>query len=154
MNNDNKRKARGVGGVLFFCLCLVGFGPSHTIQDVLKTWQELKPGIFPVVRQLIVIDTIVALVVMLYGIIVGILIWKGSPGGRRLAQQYLVVRILVALVTGAIPLIWAYRQFGARAAQVLSTALMPQRLLEIAVCLLWLAYFVWSRRVREAYSTP
>jgi hypothetical protein len=38
------------------------------------------------VRQLIVIDTIVALVVMLYGIIVGILIWKGSPGREALGS--------------------------------------------------------------------
>lgn len=124
------------------------------MEDILKTWSELKPGAFPVMRQLIMIDTIVTLIVMLYGIAIGILIWNGSPRGRRLAQQYLVVRMLVALGTGAIAVIWASRRFGARAAQVMSAELMPQRLLEIAVCLLWLAYFIWSRRLREAYSTP
>ena len=124
------------------------------MDDLLKTWTELKPGTFPVVRQLIIIDTIITLIVMLYGMVIGILIWNGSPRGKRLAQQYLVVRILVALVIAAIPLIWAYRGFGARGAQILSTKMMTPISLEIAVCLLWLAYFVCSRRVREAYSTP
>jgi len=154
MNNDSRHKARGVGGVLFFCICLVAFGPMHTMDDLHKTWSELKPGTFPVVRQLVIIDTIVALIVMIYGMVIGILILKGSPRGRRLAQQYLVVRILVRLGIGAIPLIWAYREFGGRGAQIMSTKTMPQMLLEITVCLLWLAYFVCSRRVREAYSTP
>ena len=118
MKNDSRHRARGVGGVLFFCFCLAILRPSHTMNNLLETWSELKPGTFPVVRQLITVDMIVALIVMLYGMVIGILIWNGSPRGKRLAQQYLVIRILVALVIAAIPLIWAYRGFGARGAQL------------------------------------
>ncbi len=132
----------------------LSFGPLQTINNLQNTWSELKPNTLPVVRKLIIIDTTVTLIVMLYGMVIGFLIWKGSPRGRRFAQQYLVIRILVGLVVGAIPLQWAYREFGVRAASIMSTKIVPGMVLEIAVSLLWLAYFIYSRRVREAYSTP
>jgi hypothetical protein len=119
-----------------------------------KLGANLKPGTFPVVRQLVIIDTIVALIVMIYGMVIGILILKGSPRGRRLAQQYLVVRIPGQACDRSNSVDLGIQRIGARGAQIMSTKTMPQMLLEITVCLLWLAYFVCSRRVREAYSTP
>ena len=124
----------------------------HTINFLQDSWSALKPGTLPVVRQFVIIHTIMTLIVMLYGMVIGFVIWKGSPRGRRLAQQYLIVRILLVLVIGAIPLQWAYREFGARAARSMISKMAPGSLLEITICLLWLGYFVYSRRVREVYS--
>ncbi len=89
---DMNKEPRGVGGwLLFFCFALVALGPPGTLENLHKMWEHLQSGVFPVVRQIAILETVGALLITVYGIVVGILIWRGSQRGRNLARQYLVI---------------------------------------------------------------
>jgi type IV secretory pathway VirB6-like protein len=105
------------------------------------------------VRQYEIVATAVTVLVMIYGIVVGIFIWRGSARGRSLARQYLVVRIAVAFLFCALSLAWAYYCFSALTAKRMAVTMAPLTLVEIAVALIWLGYFTYSKRVRNTYPT-
>ena len=150
---DMNKEPRGVGGwLLFFCFALVALGPPGTLENLHKMWEHLQSGVFPVVRQIAILETVGALLITVYGIVVGILIWRGSQRGRNLARQYLVIRATVALVLAAVPTLWAYRGFGFHAAKTVGRTLISATFFEIGICLIWWTYFTYSRRVRNTYG--
>ncbi len=144
---------RGVGGwLLLFCFGQVLFGPPRAFQEILQLRERIGPHPFPVVRELADIIVIVIVLVTAYGITVGILVWSGKTYGRALARQYLIVRIgVVVLISGSL-MAWGYNAFGPDAAQRIALAMIGPGSLEIGTCLIWFAYFTYSRRVRNTYG--
>lgn len=144
---------RGVGGwLLLFCIGQVLLAPPGAFQEILQLRERIGPHPFPVIRELADIIAIVILLVTAYGITVGILIWRGNRYGRTLARQYLIVRIgLVVLISSSL-MAWGYNAFGTAAAQRIAVAIIGPGSLEIGTCLIWFAYFTYSRRVRDTYG--
>lgn len=142
---------KGVKGwLLFFCISQVFFLPSNTLKHVDWMWNKIGPHPFPVAKQLATIDTIVSVAVALYGMIVGILIWRRHGASRSLVRVYLVVRMLIAFFSCGLLVLWAYnfaRTFGRR----MAIATIPLASLEIAVAILWWCYFTYSKRVRNTF---
>jgi|ERR1700693_1230558 Protein of unknown function (DUF2569) len=143
---------RGVGGwLLLFCFGQVLFAPPRAFQSILQVWERIGPHPFPVVRKIADILAIIILAITAYGMIVGILIWRRNRHGRALARQYLIVRIGVsALVFGSLTA-WGYNTLGISAAKRMALATITPCAMEIGVCLLWFAYFTYSKRVRNTY---
>ena len=149
--DPKKAELKGVRGwLLFFCIGQVSLAPSNALQDINKLWDKIGPHPFPVVRQIAVIDTVVTVTVMLYGMIVGILIWRRHSAGRSLARQYLVVRMVVAFLVCALMVAWAYN-FSVKLGPKMAFATVPWTALEIAVAILWWCYFTYSKRVRNTF---
>jgi hypothetical protein len=136
-------------------MALIWLGPGNTVQNLSRMWEELGAPhvVFPVVRQVAIVQTAVTLVIMIYGIIVGWRIWKGSPKGRALARQYLVVRAGVAVLLNALIIAWGYPSFGRAGGQVIGRGALGDAALELGICTLWWTYFTYSRRVRELYAS-
>ena len=150
---SKKDEPKGVGGwLLFFCFGLVVLGPVRTMESLNKTWDQLHSRtVFPVVRELAFIATTVVLLMTLYGMIVGVLIWKGSRHGRTLARQYLVIRATLSFLLAALAILWGYYTFAVRGAKMMGPAVASSTFLEIGVCLVWWTYFTYSKRVRNTY---
>lgn len=144
---------RGVGGwLLLFCFGQVLFAPARAFQEILQLWQRIGPHPFPVVREMAEIIEIVILLVTVYGITIGILVWRGKTYGRVLARQYLIVRTGVVVLISTSLTAWGYNAFGPDAAQRIALAMIGPVSLEIGTCLIWFAYFTYSRRVRNTYG--
>jgi hypothetical protein len=144
---------RGVAGwLLLFCFGQVLFAPPQAFQEIRQLWEQIGPHPFPVIRQLAIIIAVVIVVVTAYGITGGILVWKGKSYGRTLARQYLIIRIGIVVLTCTLLTAWGYNAFGTAAAQRIVLAMVAPGSLEIATCLIWFAYFTYSRRVRNTFG--
>src|SRR5215470_4858298 len=108
-----QNEPRGVGGwLLLFVFGQVLFGPLGSGVGIMQMWDRIGPHPFPVIRQMTIIIMIIILLVTAYGMIVGIVIWKGSKRGRTAARQYLMVRLAVAVVIFASLTMWGFNSFG------------------------------------------
>jgi hypothetical protein len=144
---------RGVGGwLLLFCIGQVLLAPPRAFQEILQLWERIGPHPFPVVRQMADIIEIVILVVTVYGITVGVLVWRGKSYGRALARQYLIIRIGVVVLISSSLTAWGYNAFGPEAAQRIALAIIGPGSVEIGTGLIWFAYFSYSKRVRNTYG--
>jgi hypothetical protein len=142
----------GIGGwLLLFCFGQVLFAPPRAFQAIFQIWEKIGPHPFPVVRQMTNILVGVILVITLYGVIVGILIWKGNKHGRNLARQYLLIRIGISVLIFTSLTAWGYNMLGVPGAKRIGVAMVSSSALEIGTCLLWFAYFTYSKRVRNTY---
>jgi len=146
------KEPSGVGGwLLLFCFSQVLFLPLRAFQGILQIWERIGPHPFPVIRQMAIVIAIIILVMTAYGMIVGILIWKGDKRGRDLARRYLILRIVVVVTVFASITGWGYNNLGESGAKRMALAITPVSVLEIGICLMWLGYFVFSKRVRNTY---
>ena len=146
------KEPSGVGGwLLLFCFSQVLFLPLRAFQGILQIWERIGPHPFPVIRQMAIVIAIIILVMTAYGMIVGILIWKGDKRGRDLARRYLILRIVVVVTAFASITGWGYNNLGESGAKRMALAITPASVLEIGICLIWLGYFVFSKRVRNTY---
>ena len=148
----SESESRGVGGwLLLFVFCQVLFGPLGAGVGIMQMWDRIGPHPFPVIRQMATIIVIIILLVTVYGIIVGVVIWKGSKRGRTGARQYLMVRLAVAAVIFASLTAWGYNSFGLSGAKRMALAIASPSAVEVVSSLLWLAYFTFSKRVGNTY---
>jgi hypothetical protein len=147
-----KEEPRGIGGwLLLFCFGQVLLAPPHAFEAIQQIWEGIGPHPFPVLRKIADILTVIILIITAYGMVVGILIWKSNKHGRVLARQYLIVRIGVsALIFGALTA-WSYNTLGISAAKRMALATGAPCSLEIGICLIWFAYFTYSKRVRNTF---
>jgi hypothetical protein len=146
---------RGIGGwLLLFCFEQVVLAPPHAFESVLQIWERIGPHPFPVVRKIADILAVIILVITAYGMVVGILIWNSNKHGRTLARQYLIIRIGVSVLTFGSLTAWGYNTLGISAAKRLALATVTPCSLEIGLCLIWFAYFTYSRRVRNTFCDP
>ena len=143
---------KGIGGWLFlFCLGQVVFAPADAFQNILQIWERIGPHPFPVVRKIADILAIIILVITGYGMIVGILVWGRNKHGRTLARQYLITRIGVSVLIFGSLTAWGYNTVGTSGAKRMAFATVTPCSLEIGICLLWFAYFAYSRRVKNTF---
>ena len=87
---------KAVGGwLVFFCVWITVIYPSITIAAMIDTWQKAHSsfGEFPALKSVCVWENFSVSVLLIYGIVVGCMIWNGNPRGRDIARHYLLVRL-------------------------------------------------------------
>ncbi len=150
-----KPEVSGVGGWLaFFCVGLTVLAPLSTLPDLLK-WREVASSgaleSYPALGYICAVDVIVTGGLLLYGFAIGCMIWAGNPNGRRLARQFLLVRLFGSVLhAGSIPLMAHDLPPTVRDAFL---AELPKTLLGSVIWfVIWWLYFRASKRVRNTYG--
>jgi len=150
------KELQGVGGWLkFFCVMLTIIGPIVSLLMLAQEWQTPNLSalfkVFPTLRAVVVIESLMQLGILIYGIIIGIMIWNGNKKGKILAERYLLVRLSV-FVVGEIALIAMLsdlpdKGFAAGADSALSTIILQAIFFGV-----WYSYFKNSKRVAATYG--
>lgn len=154
---QTKEGPRGIGGWLtFFCIGLVVGSPLKALPSILDSLDSLRriDGIATASASLkLAIEFEVCGIALLtvYGIVAGCIIWSGSPEGRKIARQFLVIRFLgliaVELVTVLLMRGLPDKVFGEVIGSV-TAQIVAAGILTAA----WWAYFRKSKRVRNTYG--
>jgi len=145
---------KGLGGwLVFFCVALTILGPLLSLGQMVTTWEQSEPafGRFPSIKSAMILENFSLAALLVYGFIVGCIIWGGNPEGKKLAKQYLLIR-LVAF-------------FGIEMVAIMMISDLPFEILaagvggvigagfrEVLFFLIWWFYFKKSKRVRNTYG--
>jgi tetratricopeptide (TPR) repeat protein len=130
---------KGVGGWLeLFCVGLTILSPFYLMALIAVTWITAEPEVM--------FENLGFVTLGIYGFVVGCTVWSGSPSGRRIAKQYLVIRFFgstsIELVAFIMP--------STIASGVRGT--INVFLGEAVYFLIWWFYFKKSKRVRNTYG--
>ncbi len=145
---------KGVGGwLIFFCVALTILGPLFSIGQMVSTWEESEPafGRFPSIKSAMILENFGLVALLIYGFILGCIIWGGNPKCKKLAKQYLLIRL--------------FGFFGIELVAIMIIADLPSEVLaagvggvigagfrEVLFFLIWWFYFKKSKRVRNTYG--
>jgi|GEM_PF-1005530 hypothetical protein len=149
-----KTALSGVGGwLIFFCVGLTILGPLWSIGQLTSTYEKAKPALdrFPALKSAVDFETGGSVILLIYGFIVGCIIWSGSPSGRRVARQFLVIRLVGFLGIEAITFSMISDMAPAATAAGTSEA-FTAIFREVIYFLIWWFYFKRSVRVRNTYG--
>jgi len=145
---------KGVGGwLVFFCAGLTILGPLVYLGQVTMNLEEAEPAFaqFPSLRNAVYFESLGLALILLYGFVVGCMIWGGNPDGKKLAKQYLLIRlfgfiviefIMLLLVTSLPPLM----------VSAMFQGIVGAVFREGIVFLIWWLYFKKSKRIRNTYG--
>jgi hypothetical protein len=145
---------KGVGGwLLFFCVGLTVLSPLLTLGQMVVTWEQSTAAFpsFPSIKSVLIWENLGSTVLLVYGLIVGYMVWSGSPRGRELAKRYLLIRlfgfvgieVIALLMMSGLPSKMVEEGVAAALANGTATAIF---------FLLWWLYFTRSKRVRNTYG--
>jgi hypothetical protein len=143
---------RGIGGwLLFFCIAQTILGPALGAVEIAYNWTEAQPAFaqFPAVKTAVLFVNWASAAILLYGFIVGCLIWNGAPYGKRIAKEYLVIRFVALIIAE----IMTFRLMGdlPRVDALVTSA--TRDLWQAAIfSVFWWSYFKRSVRVRNTYG--
>lgn len=144
----------GIGGwLLFFCVGLTILGPLFSLSALSSAWDQAAPvfGRFPVLRSVLIWGNLGSVAILIYGFIVGCMIWSGSPRGRNIARRFLKLRLLGVIGIQVIAfLIMRDLPSGMVAAGVRGMVLAL--FVEGVYFAIWWFYFNVSKRVRNTYG--
>lgn len=145
---------KGVGGwLLLFCVGLTIPGPLYTLGQISINWEQAQPVFaqFPSLKTAVMWENAGSIALVIYGFVVGCMIWSGNPNGREIAKKFLLIRlfgfigiefIAVVLMVG-MPSEVVASAIGAAVGAVFGNSIW---------FLIWWLYFKKSRRVRNTYA--
>jgi Protein of unknown function (DUF2569) len=144
----------GVGGWLFFfALSTAVLGPMLTLGIDYKGWASigkavaLFPGFAMPSNILLAYDVVISL----YGIVVGKIIFSGSANGARRAREYLWARL--ALGTLALGIAgFLYSRISPAVAAAVTPEIFKSGVQLVLSSALWICYFAVSKRVQNTYG--
>lgn len=87
---------QGIGGwLVLFCVGLTILGPLRSLVEMYTTWIQSQSAFdrFPMIKTVIIWENFGSIVLLIYGFIVGCLIWSGNPQGRKIARRFLLIRL-------------------------------------------------------------
>lgn len=144
----------GVGGwLLFFCVALTILSPIGSLAQMGNSLKEGQPlfASYPAFENAIFIEVIGIFALVVYGIVAGSSIWRGSPAGKSIALKYLIVRlcafIVIEVSAAAAMSSLPTAMFFAGVAGI-STVIIR----EVTLFAIWFTYFKISKRVKNTYS--
>lgn len=143
----------GVGGwLVFFCLLITFLVPLFTLPTMFTTWERASPqfAAHPALKNAFIFANVTIVLLLIYGIIIGILINRGKKNGKKLAKQYLVVRLVTSIALPAIVLKMMAEVPGMPESPLNSLA--PIAIREFVFFLVWWLYFEKSKRIRNTYG--
>lgn len=147
---------KGIGGwLLFFCVALTTLGPLIVVGQMVVGWQQAVPAfeLFPAIKVSVIVENFTNIIILIYGFIVGCMIWSGSQSGRRIARQYLLFTLLgcFAIEIQAI-FVGVVSDLPPQMVSVLIEAIVQSIFREIVFFVIWWFYFKKSKRVRNTYG--
>ena len=144
----------GVGGWLtFFCVGLTILGPLVVLGSIANTWSEAKPAFvsFPAIKAAIIWESAGSIVLLIYGFIVGCIVWSGSPQGRTIARRYLLIRFF-GFVGIEVFALFLLRDIPASAFSEVVLQMVIAIAQNAIAFLIWWFYFKKSKRVSNTYG--
>jgi hypothetical protein len=116
-------------------------------------WEQLQLAFerFPTLENAVFFENIGSTALLLYGFIVGCIVWSGNANGRKIAKQYLLIRLIGntgimavgLLIMGDMP-----SQFFSGVAEEMVGVFLGQ-VFYFLIC--WF-YFEKSKRVKNTYG--
>jgi len=144
----------GVGGwLLFYCICLTILAPLLTLSNSLNAWNAAQAGfeLLPLLKTISIIENVQNAFIVLYGMWVGIALWRAKPKAVAMVRTYLLVRlclfVLLALVI--ISMSGSFPEHVSSSLKVLSVGTILRELVHFLV---WWFYFKKSRRVQLTFE--
>ncbi len=142
---------KGVGGwLLFFCILLVILGPLVVFAQI---WVILNYtyNMDSTLKTTIALEMIGLCIIMIYGFIVGLMIWGGDQTAPQLARNYLLFRLCLFIALEAFPLLLLIDLPKQQFTNILIDNLRAI-LREISFFAIWWSYFKRSKRVKNTYG--
>ncbi len=144
----------GVGGwLLFFCVALTILSPLLSISQMISGWEQSEPAFsrFPTLKSVLIWENLGFSAILIYGFIVGCMIWSGSSEGRNIARRYLLIRlfgfigveVVAILIMGDLPSEMVAAGIG---------GVVGALFREGVYFTIWWFYFKMSKRVRNTYG--
>lgn len=144
----------GVGGwLVFFCVGLTILSPLFSLGQMVNGWEQSKPAFssFPTIKSALIWENLGSVAILIYGFIVGCMIWSGSSEGRNIARRFLLIRffgfigveVVAILIMGDLPSQMVSAGIGGVVGAIFR---------EGVYFAIWWLYFNKSKRVRNTYG--
>lgn len=152
----NTSTPKGIRGwLLFFCVAITILGPIGWMTNLSNGWESIDKlnYIYPSLKIFMWINTIYTLALIPYSIYTGIKIWKGNPQGKKIAEKYLIIRII--FTTCSMIFLGAFLITCNIPGQAVSAgleALVKGIFKELVFFAIWKTYFKKSKRVKNTYG--
>jgi hypothetical protein len=149
----NPTPYKGVGGwLLFFCIVLTIIGPLVGIFNLASGFATCYPLLerFPALILLLLVDTILSLALIAFGIVTGIMLWRVLPNARKIAKIYLWSSLGYAVIATILPFVVGLPQetYKAMLPEVIGTLFKGMIFFGI-----WFSYLCTSKRVKATYES-
>lgn len=145
---------QGVGGwLVFFCVGLTILGPLFLLGQMVSTWETSQAGFsrFPSIKTAMIWENFGRSVLLIYGFVVGCIIWSGSSNGRSIAKKYLLIHLFgfigVEFIAILLMVDLPSKMLAAGIGGVLGAGIK-----DLFYFLIWWFYFKKSKRVRNTYG--
>jgi hypothetical protein len=144
----------GVGGWLaFFCVGLTILSPLFVIGSMVASWSQSEPAFvsYPSIKTVLLWENFGSIVLLIYGFVVGCMIWSGHPRGRNIARQFLLIRLFGFIgmeVVALLMMIGLPSEIVAAGAGGVVSAVFQAAV----YFLVWWLYFKKSKRVKNTYG--
>lgn len=145
----------GVGGwLVFFCVGLTILGPLFSLGQMGNGWEQAQPAFsrFPAIKSVLICEYLGSTAILIYGFIVGCMIWSGSSKGRVIARRFLLIRLFGSIVFEVIAINMMVRWLPLEIARAGTVGMIGALIREVVYFTIWWLYFKMSKRVRNTYG--
>lgn len=141
----------GVGGwLLFFCFSLTVLSPLVTLLSFFISFKEAGPyfGIYPGLKVITVIDTILSTGLMAFSIYAGVTLWRKKRNAVKVAKSYLFTVLVYSIVAGGLVFLAG---LPSAANEVMTIEAAKGFFRTLAFFGIWYSYLNQSKRVKATF---
>jgi len=154
---EQQSSLKGVGGwLLFFCVYLIVVAPLMSLPFIIDYIVETRDdfNLYPGVGTILDIDLVLNILMLFYGIYVGINLLRIRPDAVRSAILYLNVIILYMIAAFIIIIIVLQISEPSFNQVILNTLgyIMKETIFSIGLVIIWISYMKNSERVKNTYG--
>ena len=138
---------------MFFCIILTIISPLIVLGQMASSWDQDRAALvaYPALRDACMWENLGVTALLIYGFVVGCLIWNGNPRGREIARKFLLIRFLAFIGVEVIALV----MMGNLPSEILGggiSGVFGSVFQALVFFLIWWFYFKKSKRVRNTYG--
>lgn len=120
---------------------------------MVTNWSQSEAAfvLFPTIKTVLVWENFGSTVLLIYGFIVGCIVWSGNPKGRSIARQFLLIRLFAFIGVELVGLV----MMRGLPSEVLAGGVggvVAAVFQAVAYFLVWWFYFKKSKRVKNTYG--
>jgi hypothetical protein len=144
----------GVGGWLeFFCFALTVLGPLAGLGQMVLAYDQAKPAFarLPSLQPIVLFEDVGFSILLVYGLVVGVAIWRGHLRGDRIAKRFLVVHLFGVIAIELVVLTLA-SGLPPKVITAVTEGVVRVIFSEGVFFFIWWTYFKRSARVRNTYG--